>query len=406
MPLSSFFRCCCCSSSSSSSFSLHNEFHSTRKTLTSPADILHFVDSLSVHSQPQSCSLSSLANNFLESSEELQSLQGLQLRELRLEGNPFIKTEGADKTGFHGVIRGFFPTLILLDGNELKPLKIEFNIPVPTSLPPSLGNFWEDRVLEKPISDFINAFFSRYDSSRNSLLQAYVDTALFSVSIPHYKRDPEAARRSTPEKLPTLPPSEAKNYQEVSRNLLDSHDKTSKKLQSKRLAVLATLDKLPPTRVGWSRHDLSSFKADAFILPSVGSNVQMCKLMLTGNFQEQVFSTWKDRRFHRTFILCSPPPADSASAGWQVAICNDQLCIRNAFQDERGTQVQQPMESAPVQPQLPPAPMAQPTPDQISLTNQLLQLCPCPSHELAFQCLQQSNWNLQSAVQNMQNFLG
>jgi hypothetical protein len=37
----------------------------------------------------------SLANNAIESSEELEAFSGLQLRELRLAGNPVLGTEGA-----------------------------------------------------------------------------------------------------------------------------------------------------------------------------------------------------------------------------------------------------------------------------------------------------------------------
>lgn len=53
-----------------------------------------------------------------------------------------------------------------VDGEEPKSLKIEFNIPVPTKLPPSQPSFFEQPALQEPISQFVNQYFTTYDKSR------------------------------------------------------------------------------------------------------------------------------------------------------------------------------------------------------------------------------------------------
>eukprot|EP00961_Rhodomonas_salina_P152475 2052287-Rhodomonas_salina.1 len=80
-------------------------------------------------------------------------------------------------------------------------------------------------------------------------------------------------------------------------NLIDSYGDSTKKLQIKRLAVVATLDKLPATQ-----HDVMSFTVDAFVLPPVaGCPQQLCKVMMKGRLKVQracspAMSAWLWRR--------------------------------------------------------------------------------------------------------------
>jgi hypothetical protein len=138
----------------------------------------------------------SLANNEIDSANELEAFTGLQLRELRLLGNPVLSTEGADKLAFHQKIRGIFPSLALLDGEEPKSLKIAFNIPVPKSLPAFKGNFVEKPGMEGIVKQFVTAFFSAYDSDRNSLLGVYLDNCYFSLTLPGRKKEDSGAASS------------------------------------------------------------------------------------------------------------------------------------------------------------------------------------------------------------------
>ena len=245
----------------------------------------------------------SLANNAIASAQELEALSGLQLRELRLMGNPVLSTEGGDKLAFHGKIKAIFPSLTLLDGEEPKSLKIAFNIPVPKSLPAFQGNFVEKPGMEGVVKQFVTAFFGAYDTNRNSLLGVYMDSCFFSLTLPGRKKEegggggaasggwhgsrPSGAdqARSWAERG-TMPPTEARPYADSNRNLLESGNKgASTKLQVKKLSVVALLDKLPMTK-----HDLSSFVADAFMLPNPANpNVDLCQVMVCGRFQEQVW---------------------------------------------------------------------------------------------------------------------
>lgn len=222
-------------------------------------------------------------------------------------------------------------------------------------------------------------------------------------------------------------------------------------------SVVAALDKLPATR-----HDLASFTADVFILPPVkGSQAQMCMLTIKGNMQEKTSEgQWKDRLFHRTFILISPAPQDSLSAGWQIAICNDQVFIprspllqalhhsprvdpvsphsasasslpphppcppraqidiRNA--PHRSTSSASSAAAAPLQmptaaaQQSPAAlgfpPQGAPQPaglssEQMQCCQQLAAQCPGVTLDLAARCLAENAWQVQQAVPIMQQFL-
>jgi len=297
-----------------------------------------------------------------------------------------------------------------LDGEEPKSLKIAFNIPVPTSLPPGKPSFFEQPALQEPLTSFILQYFQAYDANRQGLLDAYADNCYFSLTIPAKKKDEGAVRfggggGATRERdaSGSLPPPEAKSYLEHNRNLVDAYGDSSKKLQFKKLAVVATLDKLPATR-----HDVHSFTVDAFVLPPVaGCPQQLCKVALKGRFQERGpgDGQWRDRLFHRSMVLCSPPAAASA---WNLSIINDQLDIRNG-----------PATPASAQPAAAVAPQAMPgaaptmgmagpelPPEQkIAMAQRLMQIVPGPTMELAGQCLQESNWNFDAAVVSMQAFI-
>ena len=182
------------------------------------------------------------------------------------------------------------------------------------------------------------------------------------------------------------------------------------------------MDKLPSTR-----HDLASFTADVFIIPPIkGSPAQRCMLTIKGRMQEKsVDNSWKERMFHRTFILISPAPPDSLSAGWQVAICNDQIDIRNAPHPSTAAgAASSQSHQAPPGLQMPGALMQSPTPgfqqqqqqaspgaqgglsaEQMQCCQQLATQCPGVTLELAARCLAENGWQLPQAVPAMQQFL-
>ncbi len=104
-----------------------------------------------------------------------------------------------------------------------------------------------------------------------------------------------------------MPANEARPYLEANRNLLEATAGRggggAPKLAVKKLEVVALFDKLPA-----SQHDFASFVVDAFMLPKTGA-IDMCQIVVTGRFQEQIGSVCKDRQFVRTFVLVSPVPA-------------------------------------------------------------------------------------------------
>lgn len=186
-------------------------------------------------------------------------------------------------------------------------------------------------------------------------------------------------------------------------------------------SVVAALDKLPATR-----HDLASFTADVFIIPPIkGSPAQRCMLTIKGRMQEKsVDSSWKERMFHRTFILIAPAPPDSLSAGWQVAICNDQIDIRNAPHPSTAAATAPQAQQASPGMQMQGALMQSPTPgfqqqqqqaspgaqgglsaEQMQCCQQLAAQCPGVTLELAARCLAENGWQLPQAVPAMQQFL-
>ncbi|CAG5093839.1 Similar to sbr: Nuclear RNA export factor 1 (Drosophila melanogaster) [Cotesia congregata] len=221
----------------------------------------------------------SLANNKIKHESNLNFLKELNLQDLRLEGNEFISRLQKMKFNYSSVIREKFPSLIRLDGKQL-PKKISFDIEdTAISLPSTLKIFTTNQQVLEIAQQFVQLYFNVYDSnSRQPLLDAYLDNAVFTMTI-------------SPEVL--IDKSSA--YALKNRNLLCIENSRRVKLLNKgRLHVVGCLSEFPKTQ-----HLAGSFTLDVKAL--TGS--MMMIITVTGLFKELRSEGDVLRQFCRTFII-------------------------------------------------------------------------------------------------------
>ncbi|KAH0545929.1 hypothetical protein KQX54_004685 [Cotesia glomerata] len=242
----------------------------------------------------------SLANNKIKHESNLNFLKGLKLQDLRLEGNEFISRLEKIKLNYSSVIREKFPSLIRLDGKQL-PKKISFDIEdTEISLPSTVKIFTTNQQVLEIAQQFVQLYFNVYDSnSRQPLLDAYLDNAVFTMTI-------------SPEVLI----DKNSSYALRNRNLLCIHNSRRVKLLNKgRLHVVSCLSEFPKTQ-----HLAGSFTLDVKAL--TGSMMMMMIITVTGLFKELSSEGDVLRQFCRTFIV--------EQFGTGYCIGNEQFHLANA----------------------------------------------------------------------------
>uniref|UniRef100_A0A803KBJ7 Uncharacterized protein n=1 Tax=Xenopus tropicalis TaxID=8364 RepID=A0A803KBJ7_XENTR len=246
-----------------------------------------------------------LSYNQICQAQEINVLHKLELKELWLEGNPFLASLESTST-YYRIVMNHFPSVQILDGHFFKPGC--FFGKVPRSLPQIKGSFFVNEDLRAFLVPFVSRYFTIYDSTqRQQLLPLYHENCCCSFSLPNVL-------------LPHICVEQAKEYLKENRNLLRVKRAALRQqlMKYNRLQVVGFLCNLPRTE-----HDLSSFTLDVwFQTPSlIGFSV-------AGIFKEES-PKWKKlcRSFRRSFLIV---PAMEACA----QILNDQLVIINSYVDQ------------------------------------------------------------------------
>ncbi|CAC5418521.1 NXF [Mytilus coruscus] len=318
-----------------------------------------------------------IGKNLIRVIEELEKIKGWKLQELILDGNDLCD-RFKDRTAYISAVRKRFPKVIKLDGHDLPP-PITFDLESSSSLPPKKGSFFLSPDLQELTVKFLKEYFTIYDSvDRQSLLPAYQDDALFSLSTAFN---------------PLIEYSQPKlhDYMPESRNLLKmSRDpgKRQKVLKKGKLGIVSQLCELPKTT-----HDYNSFVVDVDHASST-----LLSFTVLGVFKEDSRSDKPPiRSFSRHFVTVPSGPG--------MVIVNDMLTVTNAsheqFQKAFKSQAPTPS-SSPVPDEGPSVPFPPPA-CSTSFTPEQQQKIQSFCHdsgmnaEWSAKCLQQYNWDYMEA---------
>jgi len=253
----------------------------------------------------------SLDSNAISNFDELLALKNCDLRELVLLNNPI--SDDLDELNYKLEVVKRLPNLEMLDMHKIKQGDTH---PI-TQLPPINGSYFDNPTFKTLAEAFLKKYFDAYDSARDSLVGAYSDQALFSLThIPNsqpLRRDGTSFRRG-----------KFGAYDPLDRNLMNnpSLDTKTKTMKTGPTHIVGTIIDLPQTK-----HDYSSFTIDCFA-SEIGT-FQMLNVFVHGTFQETVSKS--KRCFSRVFLM-APTPGDAKHEGWPVVIINDQLYVRHYTQ--------------------------------------------------------------------------
>jgi nuclear RNA export factor len=130
----------------------------------------------------------SFENNNLLVYKDLESMNGLKLmnlRELVLLKNP-IRERELGKTGndllFASNVKKLFPSIIMLDMHTIPDSAV--NLEIPKDIPPSSVGFLDSAVTATTCTQFLEAYYTCFDSGDRSRLSPYYDEdSIFSLSV-------------------------------------------------------------------------------------------------------------------------------------------------------------------------------------------------------------------------------
>eukprot|EP01132_Coremiostelium_polycephalum_P010149 gene10149-12453_t len=301
-------------------------------------------------------------SNRISEFSELDNLSDLNLRELVFTNNPIC-----NNTNYRMEVARRFPDLQYLDGKQIGPEDFP-----PSPIPPLRPNYCDSVERQQFAFRFLEKYFTLFDKNRPEIVKAYYEDSKFSLTFLQ-EGGGGMARGST------------KTYQRFNRNLKKSFDAIKKtQLLLNGYEKIYNFFKLFPV----TSHYLSSSVIDTFVAP--GS--QALYVIIHGHFLETTFNT--KRSFDRTFVL-APPPAgsESAKAGWEAIILNEQLHIRPYVRFPR----LEPIATAPA-----PAPVQIPQETRDSILAQFISLTSLkPS--FAQECLEIKQWDLNQALETFKN---
>ncbi|GFY50351.1 nuclear RNA export factor 1 [Trichonephila inaurata madagascariensis] len=305
-----------------------------------------------------------LRNNKLRSVAELNSLKGLEITDLILDGNPLCD-DFKDKTTYISAIRDRFPKLINLDGHSL-PAPIGFDLG-PETFPVSKKSFLAADDVKDLVIQFLDQYYTIYDSGdRTKLLDAYHDQANFSLCL---------SKHSHKSCNGTLA-----SYNLDNRDLLKVNDygQRFKLLKQGKLSIVNALSELPQTM-----HDPTSFSVDIFhISPGLMS------FSVVGVFKEvgADINNATLKTFSRTYVV--------VAQGQGFVITNETLFIAHASQDQQSKAFKVP---APT-----PSPSPAPSTEEKSAHEKQLLVIELSKQtgmnlEFSTKCLEENDWDPQRA---------
>jgi nuclear RNA export factor len=216
-----------------------------------------------------------LKDNKLADLRGIDKLKGIDLKELKLDGNPCKDRLGAAYTDS---VRKIFPALQVLDDKVLpKEIGFEDDVAEKTDIPASIPKLVKNESAGGLVLQFLEQFFKLYDTdNRQPLLDAYDENAMMSLSC-----------------MGSF--EQFKNYMEESRNLkrITTEHKRLKLLRKGRLPIVSFMSGLPKTQ-----HDPTTFTLD---LPFTSETLMI--FTVTGMFRERETKLKAIRHFNRCFIV-------------------------------------------------------------------------------------------------------
>jgi len=255
-----------------------------------------------------------LDHNKLMHSKELDNISKLSLRELKLDGNPFVGNF-KDGTDYTSRIQKTFRTLQVLDGNQL-PKQIMFEEDESTSRSgqavqlPACAKMVVNDQFGDFIGRFLEQYFKVYDTdNREQLAAAYHENAMMSMQANFPARFSDDTTKSD-----YLPESRNLNFEPIS----DNPSRRDRLLHQKRTQIIGFLDKLPKTQ-----HDLTSFTLDVPFATD-----RLVTFSVTGAFRERNGQPhpFSIRHFSRMFTV--------VPQGEGLCIVNDNLFITMATKEQ------------------------------------------------------------------------
>ncbi|CAK1542999.1 unnamed protein product [Leptosia nina] len=324
-----------------------------------------------------------MGDNRITSIAALEALKALPLVELYLKGNPLVNRFN-DNEAYKSEIRRKFPKLMRLDDEDLPP-PISFDIPDESTLPPVQQSFLVDPSGQELVKEFLKQYYAIYDSeSRQALLEAYHETATFTLTTNYLSTDPRNTGST----------SKLNTYMMYSRNLLRITEREPRRrhLKTGKLQVVSLLSDLPKTS-----HDLMGFAVDLVIFRPT-----MLVLTMNGVYKEIMTAGTPLRSFHRTFVI-----VPNSSGGF--CILNDILFVTNVTKDqeEKAFASTVPIAAAPApapapvpvltSPLAPVAGTSQEDAQKNMMLNMLSQQTGMNEH-WSINCLQETGWDYQRAL--------
>ncbi|KAF2786426.1 NTF2-like protein [Melanomma pulvis-pyrius CBS 109.77] len=325
-----------------------------------------------------------LSSNKFTSTKDLSAwkhkFRGLE--HLILTDNPLETSQ----PGWEQDIIKWFPRLRLLNGVQVRTEAQIARLDMPKQTPPPCQNgLWLDG--DKIAENFLVEFFQGFDNDRNALIQKYYDsTSTFTMNVNAKARGGVVQHNRTPWDA----------YLPQSRNLKFITGRRSRFFRKQRGPdqIQTAWAQIPPTR--HAGLDTNKYSMDCQPQPGLpdpsGQYSGVTGLMVTvhGEYEEHRTARGANeivqRAFDRTFML-----GPGGLSG--VRVVSDMLCLRAAgghaaWIPQGPTEVPVPIA----------APAATLTPEQEAM---VVHVCTATNlkREVAIQCLQAGNWNLEAAAQ-------
>ncbi|KZV64741.1 NTF2-like protein [Peniophora sp. CONT] len=395
--------------------------HNHLQSLSKVATIAHYL--------PDIVNLSLEGNN-LRIWKDLDTISALtdrkdklsKLKELILIGNPIREDDikAGKLEAYRSGIARRFPSLEMLDQEPMTRIAFASEPGASGTPPVHVGELPASLIFpadmcpsfitglngnEAIIPNFLTRFFKLFDDERAALAEVYSDHATFSfqaqTSIPA-----RARIQGFQHKLPNQTKLEWSPWlASGSRNLMRVSQQPGKLLSSMhfgRDAAVSTVMKLPGTK-----HDITG-SAEKFCLDA-WPVAETLFLSVHGQFEEK--ANHGLRSFDRSFVLGAPADGSRAKlAGWDLEILSDQLVVRNYSSHEAwkpGPMLVQAVDeqgAAQAMAQLPPAVQAplQALPEHQRAPMAQLIARTRLKGEFAFDCLDNSGWNLDNAFKKFE----
>ncbi|KAI8998170.1 hypothetical protein BC832DRAFT_566370 [Gaertneriomyces semiglobifer] len=365
----------------------------------------------------------SFQDNRLRSYRDIEPLKGSSfgnLRELLFTGNPVVKHQLSKPGGdieYRSTIKSMFPSIEVLD---MQPVIGDITFAVDTAsveLPvKALPGFFDSPQTAATAQDFLQKFFSLFDSNRRTLYDLYDDQACFSLSVDTQTRGTPRANRYFD------------GWNTYNHNLHKSTDvqKRVGTLQRGSEAIIRCFERLPRTK-----HPVDApvtekkFLTEGYQTGAGGD--AMLFVMVHGEFGEEISGGARGfgrshselRSFDRTFIIVPAAPGSRAAmAGLPYVVINDQWTLRQYAGNSawyRLDQQQQADARSATQGGASPAPQLpnMTTLRQLQLNHQLddarqnavIEFAKATglNYQFSLQCLSETGWQLPAAMQAYQN---